>query len=595
MNKKPGIDELDFSWFDLVKSVVYLMGEKRKKYLPLLFILFVIQFYSVVPPLIIGKVVDFFTTYQSGDSLSAFYWLTAILGISFSLTSYIRLTIKRLLGNIRTDIIYDIRVKGFERLLSLSWLDSRKEVAGEKAQRIENGTRSFVSLMEQINNEIFQSLTMVIGIFAVFLYLKATYIAFLFAYVIGFFAIIRFFYQKLQQVKYEYNKASEKSGGSYVEGLSNILTIKALGAKKSFGSHIATKEQLKKVFEYRGRRYGIGQWITYQVFNGICIGLFVLLIGRDVVLGSITLGGIVIFYSYLEKLTGSAGQILSTYEDLISSKVSLARMMPIFWDDIKIHSGKKKFPKEWNQLTLSGVNFDYDTTESSQSKSVAIQALSMVIKRNEWIGIAGHTGSGKSTVSKLLLGLLPISSGSYKVDTTNFEQFSQESVIENIGLVLQDTEMFNLSTKDNITLMKKIDEKLLIRAIKIAQLEEVIAKLPEGLNTILGEKGYHLSGGERQRIGIARAICRDPQILIFDEATSSLDSKTEQKIYKAINRELKDKTIILIAHRISTLNNTDKVYVFSNGKLVEEGNYRALISNKKSLLASFYKLQSINK
>ena len=152
--------------------------------------------------------------------------------------------------------------------------------------------------------------------------------------------------------------------------------------------------------------------------------------------------------------------------------------------------------------------------------------------------------------------------------------------------------MFNLSLKENITLMRKFDRYLFEKAVRVAQLDEVINKLPKGIDTLIGEKGYHLSGGERQRIGIARTIYRDAQIIIFDEATSSVDNKTEQLIQEALENELKKKTLIFIAHRVSTLKSVDMIYVFKDGKISESGNYGELINNVDS---EFFRLNKIKK
>ncbi len=141
--------------------------------------------------------------------------------------------------------------------------------------------------------------------------------------------------------------------------------------------------------------------------------------------------------------------------------------------------------------------------------------------------------------------------------------------------------MFNISLRENISLSEKVDEEKLERAIKIAQLEHVVKNLPNGVDTLIGEKGYHLSGGERQRIGIARVIYKDPEIIIFDEATSSLDVKTEKKIQKALSDNLQEKTIITVAHRTNTLKDMDTIFKVEKGKIVEQGKYEDFFSNKK--------------
>lgn len=591
MRDKKDKNAINFSWWDLIKAFYYLLDEKKKPYIFWLAILFLIHFYTIIPPLVIGKIVDFFTNFKTGNSLTPFYIYALFLGSSFSIISFIRLSLKKHLGNLQTDIIYNIRVKGFEKLLNLALIESREETAGEKAQKIQNGTGAFRSLVKKTNNEIFQSLAAVIGIFFVFLFLRLSYVIFLLLYIIGFFAIIKVFYSKIQQLNYEFNKAIEKSSGSYIEGLSNILTIKTLGAKKSFGSHIAQKEDIRKKFEYQIRRYGVGQWIVFQVFNGACIATFLLLVGRDVFSGLVSLGSIVMFYGYLDRLTGSAGQILSIYEQIIGAKTAMARMMPIFWTKVKFQEGQKSFTKSWDKIEIKNASFDYKPDKKSKDNQIGVSNINLSIKKYEKVGIVGKTGSGKSTLAKLFLGLFRFDSGTFQIDRTDFYDIKHEEIIERISLVLQETEMFNLSLKDNITLMRKVEPELFQKAIVISQLEEVIDKLSEGIDTLVGEKGYHLSGGERQRIGIARAICKNSQIIIFDEATSSLDSKTEQLIQNALEAQLDRKTLIFITHRVSTLKDVDRIYVFENGKIVEQGKFKKLLKKPSSKFAQFYRLQ----
>lgn len=558
--------EEKFSWLDMFRAYHYLIGERWWQNLAYLIPLFLINFYSVVPPLLLGKIVDFFGAYKPGISLSPFYYYAIILGASFSVVSYIRLTLKKYLGNLKSDIIYDINVKGFDRLLSLSWMDSRKEVAGEKAQKLANGTQAFYTLSEQINNEIFQAVTATIGTAIIFAYLNYFYLIFLIIYLVGFFWIIKYYYSRIQKVKSDYNIASEKGGGAYVEGLGNILTIKTLGVKKSFNERIASKEAIKKKYDYLGRRYGIGQWIAFQIFNGICIGVYMLLVGRDVISGAITIGSIVIFYGYLDKLTSNASNILGIYEQTISAKIAMARMMPIFWSGHANVNTTAKFPKTWDHISLKAASFDYNL-EDANNLSTGLKNINFTINHNEHIGVIGATGSGKSTFAKLLVGLFPLNSGKFKIDNLDYYDIHNDDISDNIALVLQDTEIFNLSLRENITMMRKAKSESLDLAINIAHLDDVIAKLPNGLDTLLGEKGYRLSGGERQRIGIARAIYRNPQIFIFDEATSSLDVNTEKIIRQNIETKIGAKTTIWITHRLATLEGCDHVYSFKNGVL----------------------------
>ena len=227
------------------------------------------------------------------------------------------------------------------------------------------------------------------------------------------------------------------------------------------------------------------------------------------------------------------------------------------------------------------------------SGQMGLKDFNLVLKRNTKTGIAGLSGSGKSTLAKIILGLYGLKTGTFKVGNKNYYSIAHNETLSNISVVLQETELFNLSLRDNITMMRVEDKELLDIAVEISNLDEVIGRLPEGLDAMIGEKGYMLSGGERQRLGIARAIYKNAPIIILDEATSSLDSETEGKIMEKLLGEYgKDKTFLIIAHRLGTLKYTDNIAVMERGKVVEEGSYDKLMNNQSSV---FYRMNKEKK
>ncbi|MCK5320675.1 ABC transporter ATP-binding protein [Candidatus Parcubacteria bacterium] len=584
MNSKKEI--IQFSWLNLIKSIFFLLDKNKKKYIFWISILSVLFFYSLVPPLLLGKIVDFFTSFEKGDSLNTFYFLTALLGGLYALVSFLRLTTKRFLSNITIDVLYGIRVKGFDKLLAQSLLEHKDENTGAKVQKIENGTRAFQSLNNMFNNRVYPAIVSVVGMALVFAVLSPIFIIFLLFYIVGFFIIVLNFNKKLQQLHHEKNKATEKASGSYIEGLGNILTIKSSGAEGSFKNSITEKEEITRDYRYKIIRTSNNMWKVHQIFNGLGIGVFLFFVGHGVALGSVSVGSIIIFYSYIQQLIRNANQILEIYSNLIDAKTTFGRMMPIFWNKRQNIKGNKDFPKDWQSIVIKSGNFTYKKEERDKVHT-GIYDMDLQINKKEKIGFAGKTGSGKSTIVKLLIGLYPFDSGDYQINDTNFYDIKSDEVLKNVTLVLQESEMFNLSMKDNITLMREYDSCLFKKAVAITQLKEVIEKLPNGIDTLIGEKGYHLSVGERQRVGIARAIYRNSQIIIFDEATSSLDSRTEKLIHNAIESEFRNKTLIFIAHRVSTLKNVDSIYVFDKGKIIEQGKYLELLEDKNSF---FYKI-----
>lgn len=580
--------EPSFSWIDLIRSLYSLLGKQKGLYLILTVILIAFQFNAVLTPFLTGQIIDFFTDYTAGSSLMPFYLLVGLITFLQIFVSFFRLTVKKLMGNIQSTVAYNARLKGFDKLmsLSLSWHDA--ESTGNKFQRIQTGTNQLYFITRALNNEVYSALASFIGIIGVFLVLQPTYVIFVLLYIIAFIFMLRHFYRATKQIQEEQNQAIEQASGAYVEGLGNILAIKSAGAHKSFGAGISKTELIRKEYEMKIRKIGIQKWQFFQALNGVTMGAFLLMIGHDVTRNIITIGSIITFFNYGQQLTGKSADILDIYDQMITAKSGIGRMMSILWAQDEQHTGTKNFPVTWDTISLQDGVFQYQSEEKGRG---GLSGVSVTIGRNQKVGIVGKTGSGKSTLTKILMGLYPLSSGTYTIGATRFADINYEHTTKHLGIVLQESEMFNLSLRENITLMRDVKPDLFTKAIQIAQLEQVIEKLPQGLETLIGEKGYHLSGGERQRVGIARAICKDPDILIFDEATSSLDSLTESKIQAGLESELTQKTLIFVAHRTSTLKNVDVIHVFKDGKIVESGSYNSLTKDPKSLFNQLYKVQ----
>ena len=203
------------------------------------------------------------------------------------------------------------------------------------------------------------------------------------------------------------------------------------------------------------------------------------------------------------------------------------------------------------------------------------------------IGIVGHSGCGKTTLINLLMRLYDVNEGAIEIDGVNIKDISQNALRSRIGIVLQETFLFSGTIRDNIRYaMPHASDEQVIAAARIANAHDFILNLPEGYNTMVGEKGYSLSGGERQRIAIARAVIHDPRILILDEATAALDTETEKLIQDSLNKLTEGRTVFAIAHRLSTLRNADKLLVLDKGHVAEFGTHAELLENK----GIYYKL-----
>ena len=243
-------------------------------------------------------------------------------------------------------------------------------------------------------------------------------------------------------------------------------------------------------------------------------------------------------------------------------------------------------------IALKDVSFSY-----SERNSEALQNVTLEIKKGSFVAVVGRTGSGKTTLVDLMLGLLEPSSGQFLVDEVKIDQSSAPSWRRQVGYVPQQIFLSDDTLASNIALgipQNLIDLEKVKRAASIAQVEEFLDQLPDGFNTLIGERGVRLSGGQRQRVGIARAIYSSPSILILDEATSSLDSITERAVMEAIEQLRGDMTIIVVAHRLSTVMSSEEIYIFDSGSLVNHGSYKDLVKNSDLFqeLASMFEEES---
>lgn len=580
---------VNLSWSGMFKFVWQLLGDLRPKFLFLFISLVVIQFYELLPPLIVGRIVDIFSSYQAGDSLEQVVGLLIFLGVSHLFVAMLRAPARLHLKSLFTELVYRVRVSGFKRLIDFSLGWHEQENSGNKVQRLQHGIQALESLGRSISSGggLVVALLRVTMVIFIFIFLNPPFVIFGLLYFIIFFTIHSTFARKAKLLLVERNARLEKASGSFYEGLTNVLTIKSLGGKQAFTNRVDNAEAIARDYELkvlRVRNIRV-RFFHLQIASGLVI--FLGLTSWEFIEGNISLGDILIYYNYLNRLIENSWELVDLFDEFQTTKQGLARMVPIFQPIEFATQGKAKFPNNWQQLSIRNGEFNY----RSGDQEFNLNKINLDIKRGEIIGVAGRSGSGKSTLVKLLLGLYELKSGTYKIDGHNFYDLSQDEVTKRIAIVLQESELFNMSLRDNISLLAEFDSARLEAALEIAQLKPLVAKLPQGLDSLIGEKGYKISGGERQRLGVARALYKDTDIIIFDEATSNLDTKTEAALQTALETKLPDKTMIIIAHRLSTLRNVDRIYLFDDGRIVETGKFQELIKDSSSKFAQLYQAQ----
>ncbi len=582
-------DELtkDFTWSDFIRAVWFFLEKERGKFLFWTITLFLIYFYELVPSYIVGRMVDFFTVYKPGQPLDFFYGCLLVLSLSWCVVALVRLTGKNKVIDVTDEISYRGRIRGFERLLEYSIAWHERENTGNKIERIQAGMRGMKDAIRTISQKVLPIIAGLSGVLLFFLWQNIWLCLFLTFYLVFFFGIQIGFEKRILKLIVRLNATTEQSSGKYYEALSNILTIKTQGANATFQHKVSEQELKVKELNFQIRRLGFTKWKAFQIFNGVSIFFFLWIVGLGVLSQSISLGSVFIYFQYLMNVSKHAGDSGDFVDQLLENKSAVARMMPIYQVNENLAVGNLSFPDDWKKLTVRNGIFTY----RKDAKEFHLQDIHFDIPRGGKVGIVGKSGSGKSTLVKLFLGLYRFEQGQYTIDDTSFYDIKHVDVTDKMAIVLQESELFNFSLKDNITLMREVPFEVLDTAIEVAQLRDVVAKIPDGLETLIGEKGYRVSGGERQRIAIARAICKQPDILVLDEATSHLDSTTESRVQESLEKYLQDTTLIIIAHRFSTLKNVDRIYVFDQGRIVEEGRFADLMQNKDSIFAELYTKQ----
>ncbi|MRM97680.1 ATP-binding cassette domain-containing protein [Riemerella anatipestifer] len=298
-----------------------------------------------------------------------------------------------------------------------------------------------------------------------------------------------------------------------------------------------------------------------------------------VINNEMTLGTMLMVSYILGQLSAPINDIINFSQTFQRLNLAFDRLSDVYEKDEEIKSNQSYISdfSEVKKIIIENVDFKYN----SNDENYVLQNINIIIPKNTITAIVGASGSGKSTLMKLLLGFYFPLQGKISIDNDNIKTINLKEWRKNCGIIMQDGFIFSGTVAENICLSEdNINVEKLLYSIKIAELENTVNKLPMNYNTQIGESGISLSGGEKQRLFIARAIYKNPDFIFFDEATSNLDTINENKIMHNLNDYLKNKTAIIIAHRLSTVKNADNIIVLKNGSIVEQGTHSVLLKNK---------------
>lgn len=388
---------------------------------------------------------------------------------------------------------------------------------------------------------------------------------------------------KIQNKNKVFRQEMEETSAKVMEMVELIPVTKAHGLEDREIRKM--NRQLKKVAK-KGYELDVFQsyfssisWVVFQLFQVICLGFS----GYMAFKGKISVGDVVLYQSYFTSIISQISNIVTQVPIITKGLESVSSVGDVLLaPDIEDNFDKEKVKEVKGDIEFKNVSFGYDKGQT------VLDNFSIHIKKGETVAFVGGSGAGKTTILNLLIGFLKPTGGKILLDGVDMEKIDLRSYREHISVVPQNTILFTGTIRENICYgMNQISDEELKQSIAAANLTDVIEKMPEGVQTMINEHGSNLSGGQRQRISIARALIRNPEIIILDEATSALDPISEGKIQKSLETLIKGRTTLIVAHRLSTIKNADKIVVVSKGRAVESGTYEELMAKK----GEFYKLQ----
>lgn len=484
----------------------------------------------------------------------------------------------------------DIRLKLFSKILSLpiSYIEQRR--VGELTSRLTSDVSQLQDILSFTLAELLrQLLTVFLGIGIIFWVSPSLSLVMLsaFPFIILGGVVFGKFIRKLSR------KASDDLAGANTiaeESLQSIHTVKSFTSEKyESGRYSSALQQVLgnslKSARFRGLFISM---VIFSVFGGIVL---VLWYGLGLVeTGELSIGKLVSFILYTTFIAAAAGGLGDLYGQMQKTIGASERILEILDSDSEDAAFPDGLPisRAEGKIDFVQVHFAYPSREETE----VIKGLSIRVAPGKKVALVGKSGAGKSTIVQLLMRFYPLRSGEICIDGININQIELTSLRRNIGIVPQEVLLFGGSIEENIRYGKPdASAEEITEAARKANALDFISSFPEGMATIVGERGIKLSGGQRQRIAIARAILKDPAILILDEATSSLDSESEKLVQEALDQLMENRTTIIIAHRMATIRKADTIFVMEDGKITEEGNHQDLMEDGSGFYSRLVKMQ----
>ena len=497
------------------------------------------------------------------------------------------------LDNLLFDVLLrsdkEMYMNAFRKLIFLHLGFHEKENTGNKVSKIDRGTGRISELVFTMGWEVFPTIIQIMLTLPVLFWVNWMFGLVVVCFMPIFVALTLHVNKINFPMRQKRHDLYEEASGRMIQSVININTV------KSFVQEEKECMRLDKVLSagYAVHRKEFGNVTKFNLGRN-----FVNDSGRALILlagliltykGMLTIGSLIFVYTISEKALLSLFRITRLYDKIMDSSEAVERLHQLSNEEIAIKSPTKGIIAKnlEGKITFDNVSFAYDNGRES-----AISNVSVEIPSDSTVAIVGPSGGGKTTFVRLIYRHYDPTGGAVLLDGIDLRKYKLESFRKNFAIVPQEVEIFSTSIRENISYAKPNASMEEIKAAaRIANAEEFIKNTENGYGTLVGERGIRLSGGQRQRIGIARAILANPKVLIFDEATSSLDSQSERLIQEAMDRVRKNRTVIIIAHRLSTIRKADKIIVLEKGSVAEEGSHLELASKERGLYKKLLDLQ----
>ena len=496
-----------------------------------------------------------------------------------------------LMSYVGQHVVIDIRAEVFKKLQRLSMAFYDKNKTGTIMSYVTNDVNALQGAMVENTIELVTEGFILIGSICAMVYLdwKLTVVTFCtFPIVLWF---MDFFGKKIRSSGGQIQEATADITSVLQESVSSARVVKSFVREGYEIERFEKENEANFAANMRNAKYMATLTPVIELVAALGVTVILWYGGHNVIDGVTTAGSLIAFLVYAVNISNPIKRVTRTIGNIQKALAAAERVFNVMDlpEEVRNLPGATVLPPVRGDIVFEHVSFAYNTGEE------VLHDVSFEVKPGQVIGLVGPSGAGKSTIASLLPRFYDVTGGRITVDGIDIKAVTLDSLREQVGIVPQETLLFNGSVYDNIK-YGRLDatEAEIIDAAKAANAHEFILNLPKGYETQLGDRGVNVSGGQRQRIAIARAILKNPRILILDEATSALDTESERLVQEALDRLMVGRTSFAIAHRLSTIKNADRILVLEDGKLVEDGNHEQLMA-MDGLYAHLYKIQYRNK